>query len=197
VDPTVRTTAQTVEIGYKGRVLDRIRVHLDGYYETKGDVLTPTRSGEGLEYDVVDRIEYGGLDASVTVEATEVTTAFANVSLVTNDRFPGPQSTGAPVALNAPATTVKAGFDYGLPAGFSVGATGQYVDRFPVRWGPYVGAVDAYSLLDVRAGYRVPAVPGLQVDVTAKNVFGNAHREFVGAPKIGRMVIARLTYEVP
>ncbi len=196
VTPTVRTTAQTIEVGYKGTI-GRVRLHADAYYEMKQNVLTPSRTSDGLAYDIVDRIEYGGLDASVTVQATDMTSAFANVSLVTDDRFAGSDDGTPPVALNAPSSSLKGGVDYGLPAGFSVGATAQYVDQFPVRWGPYVGSVDAYTLLDVRAGYRVPSVPGLRLDVTAKNVIGSEHREFVGAPAVDRRVIARLTYELP
>jgi len=210
--PSVRTTSQTVEVGYKGSFLQgRVRTHADAYYETRDDVLTPQErtlvfgTGDivppptdppGLRYTVSDRIKYGGLDASVTADVTEGTTVFANVSLVTDDRFGG-DGTGPPVALNAPSSSVKGGIDHGLPTGFSVGATAQYVDHFPVRWGPYVGTVDAYTRLDLRAGYRVPAVPGLRIDVSAKNVLGTEHRAFVGAPEIGRMVIARLTYEWP
>ena len=37
----------------------------------------------------------------------------------------------------------------------------------------------------------------LSVSVTAKNVLGHEHREFVGAPALGCMVTARLTYEHP
>lgn len=101
------------------------------------------------------------------------------------------------MALNAPSSSVKGGANYGLPAGSSVGATAQFVDQFPVRWGPYLGSVDAYTLLDMRAGYRIPAVPGLRIDVAAKNVLGSEHRKFVGAPGVGHQVIARLTYELP
>ena len=212
VDPTVQTTGQTVEVGYKGSFLDgRVRTHADAYYETQDDVLTPQErtivfgtddivppptDPPGVRYAVADRIAYGGLDASVTLQATEGTTVFANVSLVTDDRFDG-DGTGPPVALIAPSSSVKGGIDYGLPAGVSVGATAQYVDAFPVRWGPYVGTVDDYARLDLRAGYQVPSVPGLRIDVSAKNVLGTEHREFVGAPEIGRMVVARLTYEWP
>jgi iron complex outermembrane receptor protein len=203
VDPSVRTTSQTVEVGYQGAFAGgRVRTHVDAYYETQDDVLTPQTLGipesgrPGVSYAVADRIAYGGLDASVTLQATEGTTVFANVSLVTDDRFDG-DGTGPPVALNGPSASVKGGVDYGLPAGMSVGATAQYVDAFPVRWGPYVGAVDDDARLDLRAGYRVPAVPGLRIDVSAKNVLGTGHRAFVGAPEIGRMVVARLTYELP
>lgn len=210
VDPSVQTTGQTVEVGYKGSILDRVQAHVDVYYETRDDVLTPQERAivfgadsivppptdpPRIRYTVADRIEYGGLDASVTADVTETASVFANVSLVTDDRFGGDAS-GSTVALNAPSSSVKGGIDYGLPAGVSVGATAQYVDAFPVRWGPYIGAVDAYTRLDLRAGYRVPSMPGLRIDVAAKNVLGAEHRAFVGAPEIGRMIIARLTYEL-
>ena len=129
-----------------------------------------------------------------TADATERASVFANVSLVTDDRF---GDDGTPVALNGPSSSVKGGVDYGLPAGLSVGATAQYVDAFPVRWGPYIGRVDAHTRLDLRAGFRVPAVPGLRLDLSAKNVLGTEHRAFVGPPEIGRMGIVRLTYELP
>ncbi|MEF8940795.1 MAG: TonB-dependent receptor [Salinivenus sp.] len=210
VDPSVQTTGQTVEVGYKGSLLDRAQAYVDVYYETRDDVLTPQERAivfgadsiippptdpPRISYTVADRIEYGGLDASVTADVTETASVFANVSLVTDDRF-DEDASGSTVALNAPSSSVKGGIDYGLPAGVSVGATAQYVDAFPVRWGPYIGAVDAYTRLDLRAGYRVPALPGLRIDVSAKNVFGAERREFVGAPEIGRMIIARFTYEL-
>jgi len=60
-----------------------------------------------------------------------------------------------------------------------------------------VGTVEAYTLLDLRLRSTIPAVPGLSVNITAKNVLGNEHREFVGAPALGRMIVGRLTYELP
>ncbi|PQJ36504.1 hypothetical protein BSZ35_14280 [Salinibacter sp. 10B] len=197
VNPDASLTTQTIEFGYKGTFADRIRVHLDGYYEWKQNVLTPSRNGENRSYDIVERIHYSGLDASISVSPTETVSAFANVSLVTDDRFSGANDATPPVALNAPSSSIKGGIDYGWAAGFSVGVTAQYVDPFPVRWGPYVGNVDAYSLLDVRASYRLAPVPGLRIDVTAKNALDSDHREFVGAPAVGRQIIVRLTYELP
>ena len=63
-----------------------------------------------------------------------------------------------------------------------------------LRAGPYVGPVDRYALIDLRAGTPVPSVPGAYLTLTAKNVLGNEHREFVGAPELGRFVRVRLTY---
>jgi iron complex outermembrane receptor protein len=157
--------------------------------------------GALFTYRTFGEIEYWGLDASVEVNLTETFTAFGNVSYVSDDFFDNQELDEADeslsLALNAPAFKTKGGVDYGLPAGFSVGATVHYVDGFPVRSGPYVGDVEAYTLLDVRAAYNVPVVPGLRLTLTGKNVLDDRHREFVGAPPLGRMLMGRLTYELP
>jgi iron complex outermembrane receptor protein len=69
------------------------------------------------------------------------------------------------------------------------------VKGFPVRSGPYVGDVDDYDLVDVGAGYDLGKfTPGMSLDVLVQNLFDNEHREFIGAPKIGRLALARLNY---
>jgi iron complex outermembrane receptor protein len=162
---------------------------------------TANQVGALLTYRNFGEVEYWGVDASIEVDITDTFTTFGNVSYVSDDFFDNEEldetDTSLSLALNAPAFKTKGGFDYGLPPGFSVGATVHYVDGFPVRSGPYVGDVQSYTLLDVRAAYNVPAVPGLSLTVTGKNVLDNRHREFVGAPPLGRMLMGRLTYELP
>ncbi|MFB6272290.1 MAG: TonB-dependent receptor domain-containing protein [Salinibacter sp.] len=194
--PPQATITQTWEAGYKGQFANTGRLTLDAYYETRDNVLVPNVERNSFQYRNGGDIEYWGVDASAVVHVTEELTMFGNTSVVSDDSFEG--SGRRPIALNAPAFKVKGGFDYRLPRfDASIGATAHYVDDFPVRYGPYTGTVSSYSLLDVRARAAIPSVPGLSVNLTAKNVLGNEHREFVGAPALGRMVIARLTYEIP
>jgi iron complex outermembrane receptor protein len=159
------------------------------------------RVGALLTYRNFGTVEYWGLDASIEADLTEQFAAFGNVSYVSDDFFTNEEldetDTSLSLALNAPAFKVKGGADYELPAGFSVGATAHYVDGFPVRTGPYVGSVDSYVLLDLRAGYEAPTVPGLTLTFTGKNVLDHRHREFVGSPPLGRMLMGRLTYRLP
>ena len=187
------TVTQALEVGYKGQVSDRLRLGVDGYYETRDDVFVPV--GAPVEYQNGGEISYGGLDVSAELRATDALTVFGTTSVVSDDSFEG--AGRGDIALNAPAFKVKGGVDYGLPHGMTLGATAHHVDGFPVRFGPYAGTVDAYTLLDVRLRSSLPSVPGLSVNVTAQNVLGNDRREFVGAPALGRMIIARLTYELP
>ena len=57
------------------------------------------------------------------------------------------------------------------------------------------GFVDEYFLLDMSAGFDfADYVPGRRLDVTAQNLLDHVHRQYVGVPKIGRLVLARLTY---
>ncbi|MEX0599756.1 MAG: TonB-dependent receptor, partial [Rhodothermales bacterium] len=93
---------------------------------------------------------------------------------------------------------VKAGFDYTAPAGWRANASVRYIGEFTVRSGPYEGIVDAYTMLDLGAGYDFDAmVPGLRLDVSVMNALDQTHREFIGAPQLGRLALARLTYHLP
>ena len=191
LSPELQTITHTVEVGYKGAPTDRVRLGLDAYYEEQQNVVAPV-STDPLTYRSAGSIAYGGLDAALTTRPASDLELSGTLSVVSDDRF-----AGGDVALNAPAFKVQGGVDYGLPAGVAVGATVRHVDDFPVRTGPYVGTVDPYTLLDVRAAYNVPALPGLRLTLTGTNVLDERHREFVGAPSLGRMLTARLTYELP
>jgi len=284
-----QTTTQTVEVGYKGALSDRVIVNVDGYYERKEDFIgplvvespfaylqedgltddagsgirtilantsdptlqtllsslandgigvpviaeqifgpiigaglantptaviqpdqqvlpdetnTPTNVGGFLSYRNFGQVEYWGIDASVQVQATDQLDAFANLSIISDDFFDNEElneeNTSLSLALNAPSFKAKGGFDYRFDnVGLSVGASGNYVEGFPVETGPYVGEVDSYFLLDVRLGYDLPPISGLTASLTIKNALNNEHREFVGAPELGRLFMARLTYQLP
>jgi iron complex outermembrane receptor protein len=158
----------------------------------------PSAVGGFLSYRNFGQVEYWGIDASVQVQATDQLDAFANVSVVSDDFFDNEEldteNASLSLALNAPAFKVKGGVNYRFENGLSLGAAGNYVEGFPVESGPYVGTVDSYFLLDLSAGYTFPTVPGLRFNVTAKNVLDNEHREFVGAPALGLLILGRMTY---
>jgi len=158
--------------------------------------------GGFLSYRNFGNVQYWGIDASVQVQATDQLDAFANVSIVSDNFFDNEdldeEGTSLSLALNAPSFKAKGGADYRFEdVGLSVGASGNYVEGFPVETGPYVGEVESYFLLDARLGYDFTTIPGLRANLTVKNVLDNEHREFVGAPELGLMVLGRLTYTLP
>jgi len=154
--------------------------------------------GGFLSYRNFGEVAYYGADISLTLQATDALSIFANASFVSDDFFDNEEldetNTSLSLALNAPPFKFKSGFDYRLDSGFSFGISGNYVEGFPVETGPYVGEVESYFLLDARAGYDLPQVPGLSVNVTGKNILNNEHREFAGAPELGAAVFARMQY---
>lgn len=155
-----------------------------------------------LSYRNFGKIDYWGIDADVQVLATDELSLFGNISFINDDFFNNRElnetNTSLALALNSPKFKGKFGFDYHSKQGFSFNAAGRYVDGFPVLSGPYVGKVKNYFLLDVGAGYNFDQyAPGLRFDLGVSNIFDNSHHEFIGAPKLGRMGIARLTYTLP
>lgn len=144
-------------------------------------------------------VDFWGLDATVQVAATNHLNLFGNVSFVSDDFFDddelGEAGSGLELALNASKFKAKGGFSYNWATGLSVNASGRYTKGFPVNSGPYIGEVDNYFLMDLGAGYDFGRLaPGMRVDITVQNLLNNEHREFVGAPEIGRLSLARVTY---
>lgn len=154
-----------------------------------------------LTYRNFGQVAFWGTDVSFEYIQSDALSVFGNVSIVSDDFFDDEEideeDTGLFVALNAPTLKGRLGFNYKLDAGLSFNASGRYTEGFPVRSGPYVGDVDSYFLLDVGMGYDLASyAPGLRFDLGVSNALDNRHREFVGAPQLGRMAMAKLTYDI-
>jgi len=163
-----------------------------------------------LAYRNFGNLTYWGTDVSLQFLLSNRVNLFGNFSIVSDDFFDPDElderGTDLSLALNAPTLKVKAGGSYSMPSGLSANISGRYVEGFPVASGPYVGGlpapygtgeggVESYFLLDLGATYDFTrTIPGLELGVQVQNVLGNEHREFLGAPELGRMALARLMY---
>jgi iron complex outermembrane receptor protein len=152
-----------------------------------------------LAYRNFGKLDFWGVDASMQVLATEELSLFGNLSFVSDDFFDNTEleetNTALAVALNSPAFKLKLGGSYMHASGFSVNLAGRYTDGFPVESGPYVGNVESSFKVDVGAGYDFSGqFEGLRLDVNIANALNDEHREFIGAPRIGRQGLARLTF---
>jgi len=96
------------------------------------------------------------------------------------------------INLNAPRNKFGAFVRYNHPTRhFSAQTRVRYVDAFDMD-SPFFGSrVDSYVIFDLNTGIDVLA--DLRFTLTVQNVFDNKHIEFVGAPKLGRLAVARLT----
>jgi iron complex outermembrane receptor protein len=144
-------------------------------------------------------VDYYGIDATIQIIASNRLNLFGNMSYVSDDFFDNKEldeaNTSLAVALNAPKFKAKGGFAYAVPRSISFNASARYTKGFPVQSGPYVGDVEDYFLLDLGAGYDLGKLaPGMMFDVSVLNILNEKHREFVGAPKLGRVAAARVNY---
>jgi outer membrane receptor for ferrienterochelin and colicins len=70
----------------------------------------------------------------------------------------------------------------------------RWMSGFRMTSGVYVGDVAAYTLFDLNAGAAVPWIPGTGVTLSVLNIFDRRHREFVGAPEMGALLVGKIHY---
>ncbi|MDA0684618.1 MAG: TonB-dependent receptor [Bacteroidetes bacterium] len=182
---------------------------VDANASTPVAVVQPVENNPGLgqtpevmlTYRNFGKVSFYGADVAFQYIANERFSFFGNMSLVSDDYFDDEEldeeGTGLELALNAPKLKGTGGFKYNFASGLSVNAAGRYTDGFPVLSGPYVGDVDSYFLLDLGAGYDMSRFQsGLRIDIGVSNALDNMHREFIGAPQMGRMAMGRVTYSI-
>jgi iron complex outermembrane receptor protein len=173
-----------------------------GYDASTGEV-TPGMTPElMLAYRNFGEIDYWGFDAAFELTASRRLSFFGNVSVVSDDFFDNEEldesGTSLSLALNAPTLKWRIGGRYSAPQGPHVSLAGRYTKGFPIASGPYVGDLESYFLLDLGFGYDMGRfASGLRLDVGIQNLLDNEHREFVGAPQLGRMGIVKATYTMP
>jgi iron complex outermembrane receptor protein len=101
------------------------------------------------------------------------------------------------VSLNAPKRKGSVGVRYRDAAhDFTAEIQGRFIESFPMNTGVFVGRVPGYGLVDANMEVAIPWVAGASFSLTAYNLLDNEHREFVGAPELGQLIMARLTYQI-
>ena len=153
-----------------------------------------------LSYPTFGNISYYGADISLQVLASERLTMFGNMSWLSDNYFDASEvgdyhGDDVELSMNSPRFKLKLGGEYRSANQWSANLSGRYIDGFKVLSGPYVGDVDSYFVLDLGGGYTF-SNSGVRVDLAISNLLDSSHREFVGSPKLGRVGIARLTYDL-
>ncbi len=152
-----------------------------------------------LSYGNFGEVDFYGVDASVHVIASENLSVFGNMSWVSDNFFNhmelGESSESMSLSLNVPMIKYKFGGSYAHSSGVAVSTSARFTQGFRVRSGAYIGKVDDYFLVDLAVRYSFGGqMSGLSADIGVSNILNNVHREFIGAPKVGRVAIGRLTY---
>lgn len=145
-----------------------------------------------LTYRNFGDVDLWGADVSATYLLTDEVSVSGAYSFVNKNFFENLDDI-SDVALNSPENKASASVQYrGERNGLSARVRGRYTDSFPVNSGVFVGHVSSYTVFDVNLSYDLPFAPGTNVTLTALNVFDNEHREMVGAPELGRLLLLRL-----
>ncbi|HJR52271.1 MAG TPA: TonB-dependent receptor [Gemmatimonadota bacterium] len=154
-----------------------------------------------LAYRNFGNVDFWGADVSAEFLVSEAWMLKGAASWVSSECFDFDDVPGCAglldVSLNAPKRKGSLGVRYRDAAhDFTAEVTGRFIESFPMNTGVFIGRVPGYGLVDANVEVAVPWVAGASVSLTAYNLLDKEHFEFVGAPEIGRLVLARLTYQL-
>jgi iron complex outermembrane receptor protein len=147
-----------------------------------------------VTYRNYGKLDVWGSDFGGEFLVTDKLSVLGSFSWVNRDLFPQAEVGGlSDVTLNAPAnkaSLVGRYRDQHLRRGAELRV--RRVAGFPVQSGVYSGDVEQYTLLDANIDFAVPRVPRAHFSITANNLLDEMHREFVGVPEIGRLILTQL-----
>ena len=146
-------------------------------------------------YRSFGEVKTSGLDVRLAYYASDELIFSGGMSFVDENYFSNVDGVGD-ISLNAPKIKFNLGGSYAFNDEINFGARMRYNGGFDANSGYYssstFGPVEAYTVLDVNAGYRLPVEYDMLLTLNVSNVLNNEHREFVGAPEIGRLAILQL-----
>ncbi len=153
-----------------------------------------------ISYRNFGRIEYWGADLAAQVRLTNRLRLSTNYSYQSDECFDfnddGNCRSTEDVALNAPNHKGSVGMIYDdQVGGLSASGRVRMSGAFPMNSGVYVGDVEGFGVVDASVSYRLPFQRNATVSFTANNLLNNLHQEFVGAPELGRLLLARIKYD--
>jgi iron complex outermembrane receptor protein len=147
-----------------------------------------------LTYRNFGNLDRWGGDLAFDFLMTDRVSLTGSYSYVNKNFFPRSEVGGvSDVALNAPKNKATLGVAYReQPRGFTADVRGRWNDEFPMNSGVFVGTVESYTLVDASVAYRFPFAQNTIFSVNVQNLFGDKHREFIGAPELGRLILSQL-----
>ena len=153
-----------------------------------------------VTYRNFGEVDFWGADLAVEILVSDRFGINANYSFQSKECFGDNQDGDCSglhdIALNAPGLKGSFGFVFDDRAsGFTFQGRIRMTDGFPMNSGVYSGEIQGYEVVDASIGYELPFRRGTRLSLTANNVLKNLHREFVGAPKVGRLLLLRVLYD--
>ena len=160
----------------------------------QGDGITHLAAG----YRTFDARTYYGWDVGIEYYVNADLSFFGNYSGVDRTDFRqtvrGDNSgQKLPSSLNIPKNKFRLGVNYTPEMGIRANVAFQHDDSFNPIAGQFSGDTGDRNLVDAGVGYRFDF--GVQVDLTATNLFNNEYRYYQNMPFIGRRMLAKIKYD--
>ncbi|HET9275557.1 MAG TPA: TonB-dependent receptor, partial [Gemmatimonadales bacterium] len=149
-----------------------------------------------LTYRNFGEVELGGADLALDWMVTPSFSLSGSYSWVSDDFFAAADVSGpTDIALNASKSkgSVAAAWRDVFGRG---GAEVRFraLRGFPVNSGVYVGTTESYEVVDLQGNWKLPFAPNLGVAASLQNVFNTKVAAFVGVPRIGRLLLTKVSY---
>lgn len=143
-----------------------------------------------LTYRNFGEVSYYGTDIGFSYYPNDVWNLSGSYSFISENLFKDVDGIDD-IPLNAPKHKLSLALGVrpsGIP--LSLGARMRYRGSFEMADGVYAGDVDSHTVVDLSASYEFPKVT---FSVEASNLLNKEYQAFVGAPMIGRLVMAGLS----
>ncbi len=163
--------------------------------------VTPTSAGGTASALVAGYQDAGGFDVMggelgagfLLSDRLEMATS---LSFINRNTFETAGELLSEVSLNSPTVRGTASLTYrNDDSGVNGGLRFRAQNGFPFNSGPWVGDLEAITTLDANFGFRIPGYEDLWFQVDVSNVFDKAYQSMLGAPAIGRVVLARMRWD--
>ncbi len=140
-----------------------------------------------LTYRNFGEVTFYGTDLGFTYYPNDVWNLAGSYSYISNNLFKNVDGIDD-IPLNTPRHKLSVALGFKAPGTpLSLGARLRYRGPFEMADGVYVGDVGSHTVVDLNASYEISKVT---LNVEASNLLDNAYQAFVGAPMIGRLVMA-------
>ena len=142
-----------------------------------------------LTYRNFGEVSYYGADIGFSYHPSDAWNLSGSYSHINTNLFENVDGIDD-IPLNAPRDKLSMAIGFKPPGTpLTLGARVRYRGPFEMADGVYAGDVESHSVVDLNVSY---VFSNLTLSVDAGNLFNTEYQAFVGAPMIGRMVMAGL-----
>ena len=146
-------------------------------------------------YRTFEAFDYSGVDFGLEYYVNDDISIYGNYSWISDNVFnPIIQGTDGTerTSNSAPLNKFRLGVNFTPDMGWRGNLAFQHDDSYEVFLGQFSGDTEVRNIVDASVGYKFDN--GLSIDLSGQNIFDTDYRYFPNFPRLGRRVLAKLTY---